>query len=175
MLARLVTFVLSLTALAPIAAIWAVKKRAEHGVTFWGPTLFAGVSIAFALILLWRVVPKKSERRVLPVQKSESVDKEVLSFLLAYLLPLIVQSDKPVDWPTTVAVGVVVVMVIWRSQLIHINPLLGLFGFHFFKVSTESGQTHLLITRNSTVAPADLTAFKLSEHLWYEQGKRADP
>lgn len=174
MLAKIVTFALSLTALAPIAAVWAVKRRLDHGLAFWMPCGFVAISIAFALILLLVIVPRDCERRVLPVQKSESVDKEVLSFLLAYLLPLIVQSDKPVDWPTTLVVGGLIVVVIWRSQLIHINPLLGLFGFHFFKVSTESGQTHLLITRSASVTPADLTAFKLSEHLWYEQNRRQD-
>lgn len=176
MLARSVVFILALTALAPIALLWAIKLLSSgNGVSSQtAKVLLCGTAllVVFALLVFFYLIPKHSARQVLIVQKSEAVDKDVLSFLLAYMLPLVQQTDKPINWWVVVSVGVMIFLVIVQAQLIHVNPLLTFFGFHFFKVSAASGQTHLLITRSTSVVPSELTAFRLSEHLWYEEHRK---
>jgi hypothetical protein len=39
--------------------------------------------------------------------------------------------------------------VLWTTHALHVNPVLGLIGFHFYEVETQEGVTYLLITKRT--------------------------
>lgn len=87
----------------------------------------------------------------LPVQiKSvKTADNEIVGFLLVYLLPLINQSQGTISLPVQVFVAVIFFLIVYNSHAYHFNPLLGLFGYHFFEVTIEGDITYVLITRKN--------------------------
>jgi hypothetical protein len=103
------------------------------------------------------------------VQTAEAADGENLGFMLLYLLPLFTDKIKDLDWqlwlPTLAFLGVMIA----NGYAHHFNPLLGLLGWHFYKVSGAGGISYILITKRKladTLTPmrvALLTDYMLIE------------
>lgn len=55
--------------------------------------------------------------------------------------------------------------VLWSTHSLQVNPVLGLFGFHFYEVETADGITYLLISkRRINSAMAIKQVVQLSEY-----------
>lgn len=176
MLATWLMIVLAATSLAPIGLVWAVKLRTSDRPLACVLLIAVAISIAVALSVFRWLIPHYSQEKRIDVQKIESMDKDVLSFLLAYMLPLMSSKGAEYDWWVVGLVVTLILMVLWQAQLIHVNPLLGLFGYHFYKVSSASGQSVLLISRSGRLTAGDRSVYRISEVLWYDHPtKDSDP
>lgn len=172
MFARWLMVVLAATALAPIGLVWALKLRTSDPCLGLGLLVAALVLVGISQIFFRVGVPRYAQVKTVDVQKIESMDKDVLSFLLAYMLPLMTQKEASYDWWVVGAVVALILVVLWQAQLIHVNPLLGVIGYHFYKISTASGQSVLLITRDHSLTAGERAVYRISEVLWYDhQGK----
>ena len=61
---------------------------------------------------------------------------------------------------------IVFVLVVSTGYGYHFNPLLGLLGWHFYKVGTEEGVTYVLITKKELrSAKQCLTVGQLTEYI----------
>lgn len=167
MLAKWIMVLLAITSLSPVGLVWAVKLRSSNTKAAYLLAICAVLASAITYGFFRWIVPKNSARHTRTIQKIESVDKDVLAFLLAYMLPLVTQKESSYDWYVITAVMIVLGAAIWQAQLIHVNPLLGLLGFHFHKVSTQAGNSILLISRGSTPRMGEVVIYELSEVLWY--------
>lgn len=80
----------------------------------------------------------------IPIQISSlaTADKEVLAFIFAYLLPLIDISHKMLAF-----LLVLFTFVAFTTHIYHFNPIFGLFGYHFFEVTTTNGISYVLMSK----------------------------
>jgi hypothetical protein len=142
------------TSLAPISLTLAfLDVRSGHLAQALGWLLFALLLVLSTRFILYL---SRKQLEVLPIKlcKAKTSDREVIGFLLAYVLPLALTSGTTpqVDgW----AIGFLVALfglVVWGTHAYDFNPLLGLIGYHFFEVETDSGITYVLITKRSIVS-----------------------
>ena len=55
-----------------------------------------------------------------------------------------------------------------NSNLIHINPMLNLSGYHLYEISVESGATYSLITYREVIPGDTISAVKASNGIFLE-------
>lgn len=157
MFSKIMHFFLIATALAPILVTSAIAA--------WGrgalPWVLLGVAAGLVVVclLLLRQAKTRLERLPITLTAIETADHEVLAFILAYLLPLLTGAAAPWQTSTGVAAAIVIALVVFQSGLTHVNPLLGILGWRFFKVTTADGCRYLLITRADLGRARHATAF----------------
>jgi cytochrome b len=138
-----------LTSLAPIVLGYSVEQFKQGDFKLgWS---FVGLAIVLVLICLAQIkfgIPRGNKQR-LKFSEVKTADKEVLAFLLAYLLPLI---QKDTIGFNANPIGAVVVLgllffAVFHSNAFCFNPVLAMFGYHFYEIKNESGITNLVITQ----------------------------
>lgn len=151
MLNAFAKFLLVSTSLSPVLGAVAVNQFEQNrSWASWVPWL----AVALLLILLcWALLlytAKSSQKHLFRVREFESTDKEVLAFLLAYLLPF-VSSDNMAftdDWLTGAYILAIIFLVITHAGALHFNPVMGLLGYHFYAVRNDEGVSDLLISKD---------------------------
>lgn len=151
MLSKLAKFLLVATSFSPV--LFTVAFLSWIDGTFWVEGIFylavALTSVALAVLVM---AAARQQLEVLPVKivSLKTVDREVLSFMIAYLFPMLSRS-APADWDWRVGLFVTIMFmgVIWGTHSYHFNPILGLLGYHFYEVTTEGSVTYVLLTRKS--------------------------
>jgi len=150
MLNRFAKFLLVATSLSPILGAVAVNQYSlNKPVSVWLPWLI----VAFLLIVVcWGLLQysaKNGQTQNVLIDQFESNDKEVLAFLVAYLLPFISAKDMAFDgqWLTGAYIIAVIFLVIVHANVFHFNPVMGLLGYHFYGIKNSDGVSHLLISK----------------------------
>ncbi len=147
MLSRIAKFALTITAIAPVLLTYSgVAFLKGEGVSaMW----LLGGFLILVFICLWllRYVKNNVESSSFQAVSVEIADGENIAFLMLYLFPLLTGRTVILDWqvwlPTILIFGTAVAV----SYSYHFNPLLGLFGWHFYKASTEEGVTYVIISK----------------------------
>lgn len=166
MLSRLAKLMLTATAIAPVALVYAWLAFTE-GKTQLMWLLIGGCAVLFCLMhFLLRYCRKNLEQSHFKVTSIEAADRENIAFLLLYILPLLTTQLADLNWQLLVPIIVVFSVVVSTGYGYHFNPLLGLSGWHFYKVGTEEGVTYVLITRKQLrTAKQCLTVGQLTEYI----------
>jgi hypothetical protein len=148
MLGKLIRVLFALTAVAPLsvslAYVFAVKGQNFQ---------WAAIAVLLCLLLgalslsIVRQAREKLEALPIVVKKAKSADKEVIGFFVAYALPLLFKGDAAPDFGAWGLAALLLLFVLWSTHAIQVNPVLGLFGYHFYEVETSDAITFLLITR----------------------------
>lgn len=151
MLSRLLKTYFVATALSPICFSLAYiayqrKNNIELCILFVSIAVLLGAS-SFKIIEL-----AKTKLEILPVtiKKAKSTDKEVIGFFVAYVLPIVFKNSN-FDAGSMTMFVLLLAFVIWGTHSFQVNPLLGVFGYHFYEVDTESGITFVLVTKKKIV------------------------
>ncbi len=166
MLSRFAKLMLTGTSLAPIALVYAWVLYSD-GQTKVALSL-VGVAIALVVLMvaLLRYCRKHLERSKFKVTSIEAADREYITFILLYLSPLFTAQFGDLNWHVLVPTLIVFVLVISTGYGYHFNPLLGLLGWHFYKVGTDEGVTYVLITKKELrSAKQCLTVGQLTEYI----------
>jgi hypothetical protein len=132
--------------------------------------------IAFGIVSAsWVPVAFREARRIQPRAQAAAIMSvsnrggEVAGYLVTYLLPLLtVTTPTSSDWLAYTLFVALVGVIYVRTDMIHINPLLYLFGFRVFDVVLEGGQQYLVITRRNLVSGDSIQAAPLRSNLIIE-------
>jgi hypothetical protein len=140
------------TSFAPILITLAfVNWRADL------PWWYAASKLGSAMLLVWlchlllKEVERRGEVMSITLSSAKPADKEILAFVLSYLIPLantanVMKIDPAVIW---FVLGLLLFLV-YVSNAYQFNPLLVLFfGYHFYEVTDESKIGYILITRRN--------------------------
>jgi len=148
MLGRLIRLLLALTAIAPLsismAYIYAIKNQNLQ---------FAFIATCLCVLLgaialqIIGMSQRKLERLPVTIKKAKSADKEVIGFFIAYALPLVFRGQPSPDLGDWLVAACMLFFVLWSTHSLQVNPVLGLFGYHFYEVETADGITYLLISK----------------------------
>ena len=139
-------FLLAATAFAPVLFTSAL-------VCFINGEYWQGAALLVLVLLCWGVcvlVLQKAKLQLSPqvvsLKSIKPADKELVGFVLAYLLPLARGSVfEPLPLALAMAVFFFVVM---TSNAYHTNPLMGVIGFHFYDVVIEE-VGYVMVTRQT--------------------------
>jgi hypothetical protein len=138
------------TSLAPIClTLWLVEFSKNWN---WREGLgYLAVALMLSLLcsVLIRTAANKLEALPVKIKSIRTADKEIVGFLLVYLLPLIKQSPNAIQLPVLLFVAAIFFVIVYNAHVYHFNPLLGLFGYHFYEATIEGDITFVLITQQS--------------------------
>lgn len=138
------------TSLSPMLGAIAVNQYAKGGDwTDWVPWLAPAVLLFIICALILHFATSVAQVHPQQITKVERTDKEVLGFLLAYLLPVVSAKESAfqVHWQTVAYAFVILLLVFTHANALHFNPLLGLLGYHFYTIEDSDGRPILLISR----------------------------
>jgi hypothetical protein len=150
MLNTFAKFLLVSTSLSPLIGAIAVNQLSRgEPASCYGAWLAAAVLLVFLCWALLQYASRHAQKHIYRIKEFERNDKEVLAFLVTYLLPFL-SSEKmgfAGDWLTGAYVLLVIFLVITYAGAFHFNPVMSLLGYHFYTVKSEDGVSHLLISR----------------------------
>ena len=173
MLNWLAKLLLTSTAIAPVLITYAwVAYQANET---WQAAFLLGACLLliFICILMLRYSKKHLERVKFSATTVEAADRENMGFLLLYLLPLFTAQFTALNWQVWVPAIITFAEVVATGYSYHFNPLLGLMGWHFYKVSTKEGVTYVLVTkRQLRNATETIEVGQLTEYIVIDVGGR---
>lgn len=174
MLNRFAKFLLIATALSPILGAVAVNQYAfGKPVCVWAPWIVVGVCLVVICWGLLRYVAANAQVHQLKVSKIESNDKDVLAFLLAYLLPFLSGKDMLADlrWQVCIYVLALVLLVFTHARAYHFNPVMGLLGYHFYSLKNGDDASVLLISRRELhKTGVELKTVRIAQNIYLQIG-----
>lgn len=176
MINKLAKFLLVATSLAPILGAVAVNQYSQ-GKPWedWSVWLVIGLLLA---LICWGVLEysaKNIQLQQITIKEFDSEDHETLAFLIAYLLPFISAKDMAFtgDWLTGAYILGVIFLVITHSGAFHFNPVMGLLGYHFYKIKIASGSTVILISKRDLVLKdVAVNSVKLARNIYLDVEKK---
>lgn len=176
MLNTIARFLLVSTALAPVLGAVAVNQAARgEPWMHWGSWLVVALLLVFLCWAMLRFAAKNAQTQVFHIKAFERTDKEVLAFLLAYLLPFVSQDSVMIggSWLVGAYVLGIIFLVIAHAGAFHFNPVMGLLGYHFYAVNNDDGVTQLLISKAELRKPGfKLRTVHLARGIYLDTGKR---
>lgn len=167
MLSRFLKTYLIATALSPVCFSLAYVVYQRSGLWPWSAALLAVAIVLGASCLgIVRIAKKSLEQMRISIKKAKSADKDVIGFFVAYVLPLFFSKTVNLDPSAMLLFVALLAFVIWGTHSVQVNPLLGVFGYHFYEVDSEDGITFLLVTRRKIVNVKSVTrVVQLTEYL----------
>ena len=169
MLSRFAYTLLALTSVAPVALVYGASQVFNDN---WLALAFIGLTVVLTLLCSFVLNNAKAYGEIEPlnIASIRSANNEVLAFFLTYLLPLLVRGDgNSVGQPLAIIVFIgLLLIVVFRSNLLHVNPLIGLLGYQFFEVTSSNGYTYMLVTKKHTNKLENRRGIELSSTLLLE-------
>jgi hypothetical protein len=99
-------------------------------------------------------------------------DGDAMSYIVSYVIPFM--SVPFSGWEQGVALSIffVVLGILYvNSNMIHINPMLNLGGYHLYEVTLEDGGVHSLISHRRVARGQPLAVIKIGEDILLEKRK----
>ncbi len=143
MLSKFLKIIMVLTSVSPVFFTLWFKEFSKQWHLNDGLVWFV-LSIVLIIIayIILQLSLKKLEKIPIEISNLASADKEVLAFIFAYLLPLI-----DIDFIMIVFILVLFTFVAFTTHIYHFNPIFGLFGYHFYEVTTSNGISYVLMSK----------------------------
>lgn len=154
---------LFLSSYAPLFALLAVTNRtcarAWHALV-----AIAVVSVLSLVVVMWSKKDETGQR--LTVANVKPKDGDVMAYVATYLLPFLAVDVTKLDGVVLLAGFMLVLGTVYvNSNMIFVNPLLSLVGYHTFEVTDPDDHEYALLTRRRELAagtaikPAQVTAY----------------
>lgn len=154
------------TAIAPVLLVYAIVFVRDQ------KYVEAAIFLLVTYLLVWAsrsiisYARRTGERLKLEITSIEAADRENIAFLLLYLLPLINGDASSPDYFVSALVLLVFGVVVATGHSYHFNPLLGIFGWHFYRVSISEGVTYVVLTKRTLLTKkAALTITPMTEYM----------
>lgn len=171
MLTGFAKLLLTVTAVAPVSVTYAWVSW------YQGESVIAAVACGLAVLLLalcvvlLRYVTKHTESLPFKAASIEPADSESLGFMLLYVFPLFTDSVADLNWELWAPMLILFGVIIGTGYSYHFNPLLGLLGWHFYKVTSSGGVTYVLITKKHLRNAASVSCVgQLTEYVLIDLG-----
>jgi len=147
MLNAFAKILLTSTAIAPVLLTYAWVAFQSSNCTAALLLVLVCASLVAICLCLLSYARKNLERLNFTAMSVEAADRENIGFLLLYLLPLFTSSFDALNWQIWIPTIIVFGAVVATGFSYHFNPLLGILGWHSYKVGTKEGITYILFTK----------------------------
>jgi hypothetical protein len=136
---------------APLFALLAYKNRRCSSTWITLGAIAIGSLLALAVVMLSKL---NEHGPSLTVKHSRPKDGDVLAYTATYLVPFLgVDLTKAEGIIVLTGFLLVLGIVYVNSDMLFVNPMLNLAGYHSFWVVDEDGHEYSLITRRTEVEP----------------------
>jgi hypothetical protein len=158
LLNSLARLALTATAIAPVGYTYAFVAAFNDA---WSTMMWLLLgSTTLVVVCLWVLKTTRSNRAPAAEQHKittvEPADRENMAIMLLYLLPLFTADFDKLNWIMWVPTIAIFAFIAVTSHSYFFNPLLGAFGWHFYRVGTPQNVTSILITKR-TIRKGDQT------------------
>jgi len=111
------------------------------------------------------------QERITGLQKR---DGDVMGYIASYLLPFVAIPFGGWQQGVALLIFVIVLGIVYvNSNMIHINPMLNLLGYHVYEITLEhSGTPHSLITRLRIEKNESLHMIDIGDGIFLDKGER---
>ncbi len=172
MYSKLVRTLLVASVLAPIILTVSFTIFNNSGLTL--------EALAWLLGALWLIIctfgvlkyaPKELEHFSEKIEAIKNINAEGVIFILAYLLPLILNAENKINYSMTIYIAIVLLFVFWNSNTIFCNPILKLLGYHTYEITLANQVSALLLTNRTLrgVPKEKVHLVRLTEHVFIEK------
>jgi hypothetical protein len=162
-LARLL---LTCTALAPVGLTyaWVAFMQGEQNKAL-SICIFSAFLVLICLLMLRQARRKLAVSEFRPTSL-EAADHENTAFLILYVMPLFTSKFNMLDWQLWIPTLIIFGFITATGYNYHFNPLLSLFRWHFYKVTSAEGVAYVLITKKHLrTAAKKLKVGQLTEYI----------
>lgn len=157
---------LTSTALAPVGLTYAwvawVQGEGKTGLII----LTTSTLMVVICVAVLGVAKKRLPASTFKASTVEAADHENTAFLLLYVMPLFTERFNTLEWQFWVPTLFIFAVITATGYNYHFNPMLGLLGWHFYKVESAEGVTFILITKKQLRTAADtIKVGQLTEYM----------
>jgi hypothetical protein len=160
--------ILFLSSYIPLFAVFAVLLWKQDRRAAWVLIVLCGVALLGLIgYLKWarRFAPTPLE-----VQSVRSKDGETMSYIASYILPFVSLPYGDYYKLAAIVIFLAVLAIVYvNSNMLYINPMLNLFGFHLYAVTSVGGVEHTLIARRRPRSGASLRLVTIGENVHIEK------
>lgn len=157
------------TALAPVLLVYGAAIFFEHRARAISLSVVAAIFVPMCHALL-AYIRRHGSSEETTIEEVSGKDTDILSFLVAYMLPVALAEKIQVNPLALFTFLGLMGLVLFRADIYHVNPLMGILGYHFYEVKSQSGATYLVVTRRrEPLLPGALAFVRLSRTLLLER------
>ena len=163
---------LAATSLAPMLICYALLYAgAEPRVS--GALIIVAIALVAVCRLLLGEVQKHIPEKPIHLDSVKIADQQMLTYIIAYLLPLVFAKLMEPTAPRLgllVFVFVLLTVALYRSNGYSFNPVMGLcFGYHFYEITTAKNFTYVVVSKRKIVnTKGPLRGKELSPYMFLE-------
>ena len=160
--------ILFLSSYIPLFAVFAVLLWKQDRCTAWVLIILCVMALAGLVGYLgWtrRFAPIPLE-----VQSVRSKDGETMSYIASYILPFVSLPYGDHYKLAAIVIFLAVLAVVYvNSNMLYINPMLNLFGFHLYAVTSAGDAEHTVIARRRPRPGTTLRLVTIGENVHIEK------
>lgn len=159
---------LFLSSYSPLSLIFFVVLVHEHKYVATG-ILATGLG-GLSWMLLYLQKAQKLGGVQFNIASFQKRDEEAMAYIVSYIIPFLVIPFH--GWKEGIALAIffVVLAVLYvNSNMIHINPMLNIFGYHLYEVTAQDGAVYSLLARRTIRHKETVTVVKLGEDILLER------
>lgn len=129
---------------------------------------------SLALLELWRYLHDRRQRQQHSFTKILDYhrrDSEAMSYIASYVVPFASFSLETIQQALALSVFVIVLLVLYvNSNMIYINPMLNLVGYHLYEIEIEhSNHSHYYLARKRLARGEIIHYVRISDEVLLEQ------
>ncbi|WP_165076043.1 hypothetical protein [Paludisphaera rhizosphaerae] len=164
--------VLVTSSLAPVAFGYGVAAIAEgRGTSETCRWFVMGAGLTVIAALMPWIARDGSAPIKVKTKGLKNSDKEVLVFLVTYMIPFISKPTFSTEPSLIIIIYVfgVIFISVYHTNMFTFNPMLALFGYHFYEIETEGGMKDLLVSKSVFREQVnDLWIARMAEYVYLE-------
>lgn len=152
---------LFLTSLAPALLIASVRFIPNYPILGSTATILSLLLCLSAYLFI--TARKKLEKNLIHIQAVKDESFQIPTYLITFIFPFLFIDTSP-DWATTVAYGLFLCLIgllIFRTNLSLVNPVLLIAGYKIYESETESQTTSLVISKFRPIPGVTYSSYSL--------------
>jgi len=163
-----IRLLLFLSSYFPLAVIFAVQLYLQDHAIWAAASLLAGSVGLIGLTVYIRTSSRISPLTV-NVENMSRHDGEAMSYIVTYLLPFIALPSSDLASGISLAVFLLVLAVLYiNSDMLHINPMLNLTGWHIYEITLPNGETYTLIAKTRIRKGMEMQVIQMGDWMYLE-------
>lgn len=150
----------------PLWIIFAVQLYTRQNVIGMYITLGFTILCFSGLLLFLRIV-RGINPLTFKIATLHRRDGEAMSYIVTYLLPFIALPSCKIGDLLSLGIFLVVLAVLYvNSDMIHINPVLNLLGWHVYEIEDEKGHIYTFLSKRRFMRNEEIDAVRIGEDLF---------
>jgi hypothetical protein len=164
----LVRVLLFLSSYFPLTLIFAVQLLLRNRPEWAAAALTLG-TIGLLGISIYLRVARTLNPITIKVEIVRRRDGEAMSYIVSYLLPFLTMSSGSIGDAIGLVIFLIVLGILYiNSDMIHINPMLNVAGWHVYEVEMAGGEIGTLISKRRVRRGKDASVVQMGQDIYLE-------